>query len=157
MCVCTSTCVLIPHIVHMYVMQYPLLSFGFHDMDVFIGYSCTHNPLFKTCYSTPPPLLSSLPLSLPPSLSLTHTHTHIHTPTFTHPLTHTTAQTVPVGKNSDRSHRLPDFSGKPLTWAVLTSAELVLQEMAAKGEELATDRQKRASINSINKCPLCVP
>ena len=137
MCVCMSTCVFIPRIVHMYVMQYPLLSFSSRDMDVFI----VPTILCLRVVIAPPLLSPFLPLSLSLSLFLTLTH----------------LQTAPVEKNSDQSHRLPDFSGKLPTWAVLTLAELVLQEMAAKGEELVTDQQKRASINSINKCPLCVP
>ena len=99
-------------------------------------YSSIHIPLFKTVITFP--LLFSLSLSL--SLSLTYTHTLF---------------TALVERNSDQNHRLPDFLGKLLTWGVLTLAELVLPEMAAKGEELVTDQRKRASNSSTNKYPLC--
>ncbi len=125
-----------------------LPSFCSHDY----GHVCSsaHIPLFTAVITFS--LLFSLSLS-------SHTHTHTHTPTHIHTHIHThthTLFTALVEKNSDQNHRLPDFLGKLLTWDVLTLAELVLPEMAAKGEELATDQQKRTSNSSTNKCPLCV-
>ena len=142
-----STCVLIPRIVHMYVMQYPsLVLFPRLWMCLF----CTHIPLLKTCYNIP--LLFSL------SLTHTHTHTHTHTRTHIHTRTHThTLTNSPCGKKFRSKPQIARFLGE--------SADLGCFDFSRAGtpgdgsqRRRARDRSAKKNVEQLNKqVPLVRP